>query len=92
MIIEAILTALFAVINFLVSLFNFPPMPEQLVTPLESFTGYLQAGCGMLGFFFSPGVLKATLVFIVSLFAIEKLIDLFLWVWRTLHGTNVSEE
>lgn len=86
MIVEALLTALFAIIGLIVSLFNFPAMPEALQSVWNTVVTYLSDAYGMLYFIFDFDVVKITLGFLIALFAIEKGIDIFLWVWEALHG------
>lgn len=88
MIVEALLNVLFSVVGLIVSLFNFPDMPTQLVSAWDEIVVYLHKGFGFLYFIFEPSVLKATIGFIIGLFVVEKGIDLVLWVWNTIHGTG----
>lgn len=86
MIVEALLNVLFGVISLVVSLFNFPDLPDSIANVYQTFLQYLQGGLKFLFFFFNPSTLKTCTAFIISIYAISKAVDLFLWVWQMLHG------
>lgn len=90
MIVELILTALFTVVGAVISLFNFPGLPSQLKDAYESIMTYVYAGTDFMFWLFDPTILKLVVALIIGLYVIEKGIDLFLWVWHMLHGSNTS--
>lgn len=92
MIVEALFNVLFSVITIVVSLFNFPDLPESLASVYDTFISYLQGGLNLLFFFVRPSTLKTCTAFIISIYAVSKIIDFFLWVWRSIHGDVSSGE
>lgn len=91
MIVEAILTALFAVISLIVSLFNFPQLPVDFIDVYHEIFGIISQGLGFVFWVFDGNLLKTTISLIIGLIAVEKTIDMVLWVWKMIHGSPVAD-
>ena len=61
-------------------------MPTSLVNGWNTIMGMLENGMGFVWFIFDPDVLLIVINLLLALIAIEKGIDVVLWVWRTVHG------
>lgn len=84
MIIEALLSVLFGVVRLFLSLFNFlPDMPASLADAFDYFLGVLLSVASVITQFKGVSIFLGILV---GLFVGERLIDIFLWVWRMIHG------
>lgn len=84
MIVEALLSVLFGVVRLFLSLFTFlPDMPESLADTFDYFLGVLLSVASVITQFEGISIVLGILV---GLFAGERLIDIFLWVWRMIHG------
>lgn len=86
MIVELILTALFAVVGLIIGLFNFPALPQALASVYDSIMQMVYSGLDFVFWLFEGTLLKSVLTLIIALFVLEKGIDGFLWVWHKLHG------
>lgn len=92
MIVEAILTALFAVVGVLISLFNLPDMPQQFIDVYNQFLPYINNALDFVFFLFNKSLLLAGVSFLIGLFVILRTIDLFTWVWGVVHGKVGKDE
>lgn len=87
MILEAIFNVLFFVFNTFISLFNLPDMPAEIVSVLdEYFWPYIEGGLDFVTFFIARSVLIAFITFRLTLFAVDKGISLFSFIWKWIRS------
>lgn len=86
MIVEALLTVLFGVVELVISFFHFPDLPANLMVTYKEFLPYFNNALDFVFFLFNKSVLIGAFNFLIGLWAVTKVIDLFGWILSVFHG------
>lgn len=90
MILEAILTILKVLLQFVFGWINLPQFPENLTNSIDSFLSILFDNISLLGFFIRPVTLTVAIPILIILLNFEQVYKFTMWIIKKIPFLGVK--
>lgn len=90
MIIEFLLNVVKTILQAILSLFNLPSLPDELIASLNTFFDLIFENLSLIGFFVRPATFKLLVPLALILINFKHIYNITMWILRKIPFLNIE--